>query len=322
MTLFRPMLADNKKISQELIQRHLDEVGFLIMQPKIDGMRALIDADGIPRTRSGKEHKNKYLRRWAFEHPSLRGLDGEVVSGHQMSADSFRDSMSGIRSEEGSPEFTFYAFDWFTDPHADQAYTVRHTAAGAVCSNLGLDQHGREGLYHARLLLCPQREVRSLDEVNAHEEELLAAGWEGAMLRRPDRPYKYNRSTNLGGNLIKLKRFDDDEAVIVGSFAWEQNNNEPTLDARGYTVRSSHQENRQAMDRLGGFNCELLRDRSIKFDIGVFRGWGHSDRERLWVDRDNLVGRVLKFKHQGYGGGYDKPRTPVGLGFRDIDDIG
>src|SRR4051794_25978061 len=109
--VFRPMLADNKKVTPEQLKAHLNEAGYLIMQPKIDGMRALIDEDCIPRSRSGKEYKNRYLRDFCRHHPSLRGIDGELVSGLQYSADTFRESMSGIRAENGSPEFTFYCFD-------------------------------------------------------------------------------------------------------------------------------------------------------------------------------------------------------------------
>lgn len=324
---FRPMLADNKKVTQEQLQAHLDEVGHLIMQPKIDGMRVLIDEACIPRSRSGKEHKNRYLRDFCRHHPSLRGLDGEIVSGLQYDANSFRESMSGIRAEDGSPEFTFYAFDFFHEPWHAEAYEHRRDAVlqllAALHSPTG-SETGKilsDGIYTAKLILCPQREVHTVDEINAQEEYLLTQGWEGAILRRPDLPYKFNRSTNRGGELIKLKRFEDDEAVVVGCYPWERNDNEATTDVRGYTTRSAHQKNMVSIDRLGGFHCTLLRDPSVRFDVGVFRGWGHSNRDRLWAERDSLIGRILKFKHQGYGGGYDRPRTPVGLGWRDVDDL-
>lgn len=319
MVQIRPMLADNKRITPELIQRHLDEAGGLTMQPKIDGMRAMINEDAQACTRSGKLHKNKYLQRWASQYPSLRGLDGEVTSGHTYSQDTFRDSMSGIRAEDGSPEFTFFAFDFFLPPICEQYYSNRREMVQSLVDRNGSDQIGDD--YHAKLILCPQKQVHTLDEIWEYEEELLVAGWEGAMLRRDEMPYKYNRSTNLGGALIKLKRFEDDEAIITGSYAWEANDNAATQSPLGFTTRSAHQENKRAIDRLGGVHVELLRDRSVKFDIGVFRGWSHSDRDRLWADRDTLPGRIIKFAHQGYSGGYDRPRTPIGLGFRDVHDM-
>jgi DNA ligase-1 len=319
MTFFRPMLADNKPFNRAQVERHLLETGGLIMQPKIDGMRALIDDEARLRTRSGKEHKNRYAKLWASQHPSLRGLDGELSSGHSYDGESFRESMSGIRSEEGSPEFTFFAFDFFLGDTALQDYSTRRQRIEEIIAVLGEEQQC-DG-YHAKLVLCPQTVVTTMDELYEEEEKLLVAGWEGAMLRRPEKPYKFNRSTWNGGELMKVKRFEDDEAIIEGYYAWEVNENEATTDTRGSTVRTSHKDGKRTIDRLGGFHCSLLRDRSVKFDIGVFRGWTHGDRDRLWIIRDTLPGKILKFKHQGYGGGYDRPRTPVGLGFRDPDDF-
>src|SRR6476469_5200497 len=107
----RVMLADNKPIKDETIQKHLDECGFLFGQPKIDGMRVYHGEDHIPQSRSGKEWKNKPLRAWCQAYPSMMGIDGEVIPGHVYSEDVFRNAMSATRREEGSREFTFYAFD-------------------------------------------------------------------------------------------------------------------------------------------------------------------------------------------------------------------
>jgi DNA ligase-1 len=312
---FRLMLGDNKPYNESAVLKHLASDGTLIMQPKIDGMRAAIDEECKPRTRSGKYHRNRYLAKWAMQHPSLRGIDGEVVSGHQMNAEVFRQSMSGIRSEDGSPEFSFYAFDAFLQPMATWDYPARRAYIAGQIEQLGEEQIGDD--YHAKLILCPQILVTSLDEIYAYEEELLVAGWEGAMLRRAHLPYKFNRSTWNGGELMKVKRYEDDEAVIVGFFPWRRNDNEATTDVRGYTTRSAHKDNKVEIERLGGFHCELLRDRSIKFKVGVFRGWTHGDRDEAWKRRDSYLNRILNFKHQGYGGGYDAPRQPVGLTIRD-----
>ena len=39
----RVMLADNSGWNEAKVQRHLDEAGYLIQQPKIDGMRVHIN---------------------------------------------------------------------------------------------------------------------------------------------------------------------------------------------------------------------------------------------------------------------------------------
>jgi len=316
----RVMLADNKPITDDMIQAHLAEAGFLWGQPKIDGMRVYIGDGLIPQTRSGKEWKNKPLRSWAQSRPSLRGLDGEVVPGHQYTADSFRDAMSGTRSEEGSREFSFYAFD-VTSSYAGKfpTYQDRLDAIWELRNIFG-EYHEDDG-YHARLIVCPTVRLASLDEVHKFEEQMIVDGWEGSMLRRPDRAYKFGRSTNRGGELIKLKRYEDAEAIVVGYEPWYQNQNEATQSPLGYQVRSAHQDGKVPLERLGALEVELLSDRSVRFGIGVMQGITHSDRDRLWADRETLIGRICKFKHQGYSGGYDKPRQPVFLNWRSASEF-
>lgn len=316
--MIRPMLGDNKPITVEQIQAHLTEAGYLIMQPKIDGMRSWF-WEGIPRTRSGKEHKNKYLRQFCLDHPSLHGLDGEVVSGHVYDEGSFRESMSGIRAEEGSPEFTLFGFDVVNFEHSYKTYNERLALVESLFSKFPPTVN--RGDYNARLVLCPSKIVRTMAEIDAYEEELLAAGWEGAMLRRNDREYKYNRSTNRGGHLMKLKRYIDAEAIVTGYEARQRNDNEATQSPLGYTTRSAHKDNLVDLPMLGVLHAELLTDRSVKFSVGVFRGLTHSDLEALWLVRESLPGRIFTFKHQGYGGGYDRPRTPVWLNWRSATEF-
>lgn len=309
----RVMLADNKPVTDAILEKHFQEVDFLYAQPKIDGMRVYHGENCIPQSRSGKEWKHKALRAWCQDHPTLRGLDGEVVPGHTYHEGSFREAMSSVRAADGDHVFTFWMFDTTSlSPTATYEYRLEYLEA----IKSGWEEFTESDRYHCRLALCPTDTVRSVEEVRDFEERMIAEGWEGAMLRRPDRPYKFGRSTNLQGHLIKLKRYDDAEAIVTGYEPWYQNENEPEQSPLGYTVRSSHQENKVPLERLGALHVELLTDREVKFKIGVMQGVTHSDRDRMWANRDSLVGRILKFKHQGYGGGYDVPRQPVFLNWR------
>jgi len=313
----RPMLA--AKFDVKRVQAILDEVGFMYMQPKIDGMRAMLAEDAEPRSRSGKILPNRYLRQWVRDHPSLRGLDGEVVAGHVYDPSTFRASMSGVRAEDGSPDFTFYAFDYFLEPHSTQGYAVRHQQVQEMVLRAGELQ--KNNGYSAKLVVCPTMMVSTMDDVARNEEELITKGWEGGILRHPKAPYKHNRSTPREGALIKLKRFEDAEARVIGYEPWYHNANEATQSPLGFTTRSSHQDNQVPLERLGALQCELLTDPSVKFKIGVMRGISHTDRDRLWEARDTLIGRICTFAHQGYGGGYDAPRTPVFLNWRSEHDL-
>lgn len=321
----RVMLADNKPITDEVIARHIEEAGFLFGQPKVDGMRVYIGDECIPQSRSGKEWKNKPLRSWAQAHPSLRGLDGEVIPGHVYYDGVFREAMSGTRKAEGSREFTYFLFDYVSASQGSSIqpyqlpYWDRYTCLQDFVELVGEFQESDN--YHARLVVTPTTNLHSAEEVRAFEEKCIAEGWEGAMLRRPDRAYKFGRSTNRGGELIKLKRYEDAEAVVVGWEAWEENQNEATQSPLGYQVRSAHKEGKIPIERLGAWKVQLLTDRSVEFSVGVMRGVTHADRDRMWQEKENYAGRIFKFSHQGYSGGYDKPRQPVFLNWRSASEF-
>lgn len=328
MPKFGPMLAAQKYQQPQdlwtpkheaLVLKHLATDGFLIVQPKYDGMRVLID-EGRPMSRSWTPWTHIPMQRWARDHSDLlQGWDGEVIPGHAYDPTIFRSAMSGIRSAGGSETFTFYLFDNWDPSWAGKRYIDRYEAA-----RHDFEQHGifREGDgYHAQVVLVPSYKVESLEGIYAHEVDFLAQGFEGAIIRRPFSGYKYGRSTAVGGELVKIKRFKDFEAVIVGYNEAEQNTNELTTSALGYAKRSAHQAGKVGKGYLGSFECHRLGDPSNTFAIGVFKGWTIEDRRRLWEARERLPGLIIKCKEQEASGGYDKARTPVFDGFRDEIDL-
>ena len=109
----------------------------------------------------------------------------------------------------------------------------------------------------------------------------------------------------------------DAEARIIGVEPRYHNANEATTSALGYTARSAHKENLVAEECLGAFQVELIGKPDVKFNIGVLKGVTLGDKEKMWQRREELIGHIITFKHQGYGGGYDAPRTPVFYSFRD-----
>lgn len=307
----RPMLA--AKFDEAIVAAHLRADGFLWMQPKIDGMRVLLGPFGQPLSRSGRVWTQRHLLTWYANNPNLVGLDGEMIAGHGNANDPavFRASASGVRAEDGSPELTYYYFDNFGCGSASYSVRMSEEMLPNIYNLYTSDLHG----YSVRMVRCPTYKVTSLEEIYARHEENLANNWEGSMLRRERPPYKHNRATALQGQLLKMKPTETTEAIIEGYEPWYQNNNEAKLSPLGFTGRSVHQENMVALDMLGAWHVSLLSNRDIKFKIGVMDGVTHDERRRLWANRDAYIGRIYEFRHQGYGG-YDKPRTPVGLRFR------
>jgi DNA ligase-1 len=150
------------------------------------------------------------------------------------------------------------------------------------------------------------------DDLEVYEECCIEDGYEGVMVRTSNSPYKCGRSTEREGYLLKIKRFEDSEAVIVG---WEEkthNANEAEKDELGRTKRSSHKANQIPMGTLGAL---LVRDCVTDVEFKVGTGFDDSTRDFLWGIRNSLNGKIIKFKSQPTGV-KDKPRFPVFLGMR------
>lgn len=321
------------------VREHLAKDGYMFQQPKIDGMRILFD-DGVARSRTWLPWTQRHLQAFARDHADLlHGWDGEGVPGLQdlstPDPEVFRRAMSGVRAADGSPELTLFLFDnwdpsWQRVAYADRLEALRRDLSTGLNS---IDdskwEHGYDGIifkgaeYTVKVILTPTNKVTSLEEIFRLHSEMVAAGWEGSMLRRRVAPYKYNQATVREGWLIKLKDTEDDEAEIIGYEPAYENQNEAMVNALGLTQRSAHKENLVPKDYLGAFLVRLVRNPSVQFSIGVLRGYTIEDRRALLrkAEAGELTGSIIKFEHQGYGGGYDKPRTPVMVSFRDKIDL-
>jgi DNA ligase-1 len=137
--------------------------------------------------------------------------------------------------------------------------------------------------------------------------------FEGIMIRSPKGLYKFGRSTVKQGYLLKLKRFKDAEAKIVGFEEMMHNQNELGVDALGHAKRSSKKEGMVPAGVLGAFIVEMDDGTTFKVSTGMT----HEDRDSYWKTRDTMIGQLVKYKFQESDG---KPRFPVFLGIRHSDD--
>ncbi len=299
-TAFKPMLAAPSD------GEDLNTLKYPVLAtPKIDGIRCLI-IDGVAMSRSLKPIPNKFIQS-VIGKPEFNGLDGELLVG-----DTFQQATSGIMSEDGEPDFTFYVFD---------AYDVVSGALPAVykhrMSHLqGLAAYDLKDAARIKWLLPV--EINNRAALDNYCEQQLAAGHEGIMIRRPDGPYKHGRATFREGYLTKIKPFADAEATIIGFEERMHNANEAKTNALGRTERSSHKENLVPMGTLGALvvTNQLLWPGQT-FNIGT--GFDDFTRANIWANRTEFLGREVKFKYQAIGT-VDKPRIPVFLGFRDGRD--
>jgi DNA ligase-1 len=290
---FKPLLAETA-----------DDLGSLryplYASPKYDGIRCVI-LNGVATSRSLKPIPNRFIQSILARH-DLNGLDGELmVNGN------FQDVTSGIMSGDGEPDFTFWVFDDCTNP--EEWFLARDDRA-----------HRRVLLIdHPRIRYVEQRRINERSQLDEFFQANLAAGYEGVMVRSPGGRYKYGRSTLKEGILLKLKPFEDAEAVVVGFEERMHNGNEATTNALGRTERSSHKAGLVPMGTLGALivkNDELWPGRT--FNIGT--GFTDAQRQHIWDRREAFTGALAKFKFQAIGT-KDVPRIPVFLGWRQPGDM-
>ena len=280
MKPFKPMLASPAE--DHLIQWPV------LASPKLDGVRAIV-RDGVVLSRALKPIPNKWVQQ-RFSH--LEHFDGELIVGASNHPDVLRTTTSGVMRVEGEPDVSFHVFD-HVENHA-RLYTVRYDLL--------------EEDTEINVFVVPQHELMNTFELNAFEHEVLAEGYEGVMLRHPDAPYKFGRSTAREGYLLKVKRFHDAEFEIVGFEEEMFNANEATTSELGRTKRSSHKANKIPKGRLGAL---VLKYGDTTFNCGT--GFNDVERERIWAERESYLGMFAKIKYFAHGI-KDVPKLPSFLG--------
>ncbi len=267
--------------------------------PKIDGIRFVM-VEGVALSRSFKPIRNAYVQ------STLRsclpdGVDGELTCG-----DTFQSSSSAIMSTDGTPDFNCWIFD-YVDPFSDIVAPYRDRITDPALVELETEQF---------ITILKPELVANEQELRAVEERYLDAGFEGVMVRDPDGGYKFGRSTVKENTLLKVKRFVDDEAILVGVLEKQHNMNQAMQDAFGRTKRSTSQDGKVGANTAG--TLVVRNADGVEFGIGT--GLDEAMRAKIWSNPGEFVGMMVKYKYFPVSV-KEKPRHPVFLGFRHRDDI-
>ncbi len=268
----------------------------LLASAKLDGIRAIVRG-GVVYSRSNKPIPNKFVQDMlnSFEY-----FDGELIVGVPNSKTVYRDTVSHVMSHDKTNyDLRFYVFDHIQ--HMDRSYNTRSKGILNLQDFPMLTSH-------------KQHFVSTLEGLLTLEEEYLERGYEGLILRDPEAPYKNGRSTAKEGILLKMKRFVDDEATVIGFEERMHNGNEKVVNELGRGQRSSHSSNKTGRNDLGAIQVEF---NGVKFSIGT--GFTDDERRRVWDNRASYLGALAKFKYFPIGI-KDAPRHPVFLGWRDASD--
>ena len=302
----------------------------LAISPKLDGIRAINLGNGLG-SRNLKPIPNQHVQS-LLGGPETLWFDGELICGDPTAKDVYNQTYRAVMSKDGEPNVTFYLFDHVRYPN--EGFTERLKRLPNPLPR--------------NCVRVEQRVVSTYESLLEWEEKYLQMGYEGLMARSLDGRYKYGRSTEREGILLKVKRFTDSDAEVIGAEELMSNQNEATTDALGHTARSTHKENLVPVGILGALVCREVKT-GIEFNMGT--GFDIKARAQAWADHTNapvaysykeydesedatvdrfvtvapsgspLIGRFVKFKHFAVGR-VEKPRFPVFLGWRDANDIG
>lgn len=316
VTLAAKVSPDNP----ELAYKQLSNLNYPVMlSAKIDGIRCHVEKAmcvdlPVVLSRKNKAIPNRSIREYLSD-PKYLNLDGELVVGKANTADCYNRSQSGVMSHDGQPDFRFMVFDW-TDENGEFDFQTRYTQLQKrfkITPEIGL-----------RVILIPQTWAYSADDVIAFEDKMVSKGWEGIMSRSVQGKYKQGRSTLTEQILIKVKRFVDSEAEVLGYYEQQTNLNVAVINEVGRSKRSSHKENKVNNGHLGGLHVRDVTT-GVEFDVGTMEGFTKTQRRTMWqaleIHPDLLLGKIVKYKKFPVGE-KDKPRHPIMVGFRDPIDMG
>lgn len=294
MSKFRPMLAASAKAED------YKKINFPVyVSPKLDGIRAIV-IDGVVYSRSLKPFPSKQIQD-LFGKPEYNGFDGELIVGSPTAEDAYNKTMAVMRHEiepEIEQQINFHVFDIIKELSYKERLDILNTLE-----------------IPSRIVLVPHKVVESLDDLYAYEEQQLAEGFEGVMIRSPEGGYKQGRSTLKQQWLIKMKRFSDSEAEIIGIAPLMKSVDGFKIDELGYRKTSSKKGDKEVQETMGAITVRDLKT-GVEFEIGS--GFTAEQRLDFWANK--YIGEIVKYSYFEVGA-KDKPRFPTYLGFRSKDDM-
>jgi DNA ligase 1 len=302
MSIKKPMKAEDF-VESNLVFPYFASV-------KLDGYRAFVE-DGVLLTSSGKPVSNAYTQR-LFGRAEFNGLDGELIVGGYSDPRAFHNTSGPVRRATGEPDVRWYVFDDRTRPQ--DTFTTRSQSA---CRRV---EYSREGAVSAkRIEYLPQHPILTLADMLAFEQSAVASGFEGIMLRSPEGPYKFGRSTLDENYLLKVKRFITEEARITGYIEQMENLNESYRDELGRAKKSTDKDMLVGTGMVGAFIVESSKW-PRPFNISA-TSLTHDERKEAFQMFDSMYHlKLARFKYFPHGV-VDVPRHGVFEAIRGEEDL-
>ena len=201
-----------------------------IASRKIDGLRCIIylGDDGKLHTSSRGATNYDSAMFEILTHPALIKLfknnEGLMLDGECYHHGYTLQQINSIaRTQKVAKDLEVLQFYWYDIVDLNNPFKARLAKMKSLASEL--KEYGSEISWEPdrvfkenelRIQFVPQVEVSGWDNMMKLHNEYVSEGWEGLVIRDPERPYKPNGRTN---DMIKIKVYKDDCFKVVGKEA-------------------------------------------------------------------------------------------------------
>lgn len=278
---YNEQLVEEKASPEPMLAIKWDEkrISFPCMvQAKLDGVRCIMykDDKGIHlKSRRGKDLNIPHIKKYLEDHQEILPLDGELYNHGDLT---FQGIISAVkRLSKDTDKINIIVYDKPVE---------------------GISNYDRQ----FKLLKADKKKVskkdpikfldtiiaNNLEEIYDYHDKMVKQGYEGVIIRNFNGLYEMGYRSN---NLIKLKRFFDEEFPIVD-----------VIEATG---------------RDKGTGIFILKAKNGKTFNARPQG-SKALRTSYWVNRESLIGKQCTVKYQELSD-YGIPRFPSAIAIRDYE---
>lgn len=251
--------------------------GELCVQPKLDGTRQLYNGQ-IMWSRGGKEQLPDIYKHLHFDTKGYI-VDGELIL---PSPFTFQQTLSATKKyyPDMSPKLQYHIFD-IADEMGELTFKERNEIAKQIVADCG----------NPDILLVPTTILKNVNEVMQYQDEFVAMGYEGIIVRMMHGKYK---PENVGRSheIQKFKYFIDDEFEVVD-----------LADGNGKN------------EGVAKFICKTKAGTLFNADYNGTM----EERKEMFQHPELYIGKKLTVKFQKYTDDGVTPQFGKGIGFRDYD---
>lgn len=213
----KPMLAkDFHDVATSVLEKQ-----WWYASRKIDGVRCLMfvkDGEIHTSSRGGKNYDNSTyhitcnpkLKKFMLDNPTLI-LDGELyIHGYSLQ------TLSGLarlkKETDKCDELQYYIYD-IVD--TSKTFEERLEVLDHIKDELQLDFDPNKTFENGdlQIQMVPHIKVEGWVQIKKIHDSYVKEGFEGAVIRRPDKKYGVNKRTN---DMVKVKEYQDGEFKIIG----------------------------------------------------------------------------------------------------------